>query len=144
MRYGIFLVTALLLVGCATPTPKTLYPTGGSRSDGMVELSYEYGAFEQPQVNQEQGLVAARSRCRAWGYGDAEAFGSIKQQCQQVNGYGSCLRATVTIPYQCTGSPEQRAAPIVNIPPTPPKYNKKRIEKGEQEYRDTLSKTTNK
>jgi YecR-like lipoprotein len=75
-RTMLLLLPALLSSGCATV--KTLEATGGSRSDGTVELSYEYGSLEAPQVQWEQGLVTARERCAAWGYSDAEAFGGEK------------------------------------------------------------------
>ena len=42
-----------------------------------------------------------------------EAFGGTTTQCQAYNGYGNCLRAFVTVPYQCTG------ADAVPAPPTP-------------------------
>jgi hypothetical protein len=89
-----------VLAACATN--KELVPTGGSRADGVVDLSFEFGGFEQPVVNRDQGLVAARARCAAWGYADAEPFGGEKRQCQFSNQYG-CGRWLVTISYQCTG-----------------------------------------
>ncbi len=93
---------AVSMSGCAVQ--KTLTPTGGSRSDGVVRLSYVLNMFEKPVVNYSQGLEAARQRCMAWGYSDAEAFGGATQQCQQFNGYGNCVSALVTLEYQCTGA----------------------------------------
>ncbi|MFL1802815.1 YecR family lipoprotein [Plesiomonas shigelloides] len=92
---------ALFAAGCTSV--KTLQATGGSRADGVVELSYEYGMFETPQVQWEQGLVTARERCQAWGYSNAEAFGGTTSACQAFNGYGNCVRALVTAKYQCIG-----------------------------------------
>lgn len=47
------LITGLLisafLTGCAAP--KNWAATGGSRADGTIKLSYEYGMFENPQVS---------------------------------------------------------------------------------------------
>jgi hypothetical protein len=83
MKRTMLLISALLLSsGCATI--KTLEATGGSRSDGTVELSYVYGALEAPQVQWEQGLLTARERCARWGYSDAEAFGGKRElaSCQ--------------------------------------------------------------
>jgi len=97
------LVAALVLgvTGCATV--KTLQATGGSRADGVVDLSYEYGMFEQPIVDQNQALLTATGRCQAWGYSGAEPFGGTKSVCQQSSGSGGCLRFLVTVAYQCTG-----------------------------------------
>lgn len=100
---------ATAMTGCAVQ--KELVPTGGSRSDGTVELSFEYGLFEQPKVDGAQGAQAAAQRCRAWGYSDAEAFGGSKQHCVAHDMYGSCVRMQVTVPYQCIGRPEATSAP---------------------------------
>jgi YecR-like lipoprotein len=96
--------TVVLVVGIAgCASVKTLEATGGSRSDGTVELSYEYGSLEAPQVQYEQGLLTARERCAAWGYSDAEAFGGQKETCQ-IPGTYRCLRFFVTVTYQCIAS----------------------------------------
>ena len=91
------LIVLLLLQGCAVT--KQLVPTGGSRADGTVTLAFEYGIFEAPQPDAQQGLSTARQRCAAWGYDDATPFGGAQQQCihapytkdnfQSPNG-GSC------------------------------------------------------
>jgi len=94
-------ILALLFTLSACSTVKTLQATGGSKSDGVVDLSYEYGMFEKPQVDLSQGLQQALSRCQAWGYSTAEAFGGSTSQCQSRNGYGNCVRELVTIKYQC-------------------------------------------
>jgi len=99
MKTSMVLVVFIGLVGCATQ--KELIPTGGSRSDGVVELSYEYGMFEKPEVDMDQGWAAATEACSAWGYSEARAFGGQTQECQAYNGYGNCVRALVTMKYQC-------------------------------------------
>jgi len=94
------IATATLLLGCSTN--KTLVPTGGSRSDGTIELSYEISSLQKANLDSAQGLEAARSRCRAWGYSDAEPFGGEKRACQQQSSYG-CAQWFVTVTYQCLG-----------------------------------------
>jgi hypothetical protein len=102
MRRGFVLVTALVgLAGCATVSQ--MAATGGSRADGIVRLSYEYGAFNKVQIDEVTALETARQRCVTWGYKDAEAFGGVTRQCQASNMYG-CVRWTVTKEYQCTGA----------------------------------------
>ncbi|HEY0684618.1 MAG TPA: YecR family lipoprotein [Steroidobacter sp.] len=91
-----------MLPACAVQ--KTLVPTGGSRSDGTVELSYDVRMFETAKVDFQQGATVAAQRCQAWGYSDAQAFGGQKTHCHQYNGYGSCLNATVSVQYQCIGA----------------------------------------
>ena len=89
------LITVLLGVG-GCKTNKILQATGGSRSDGVVELSYVTGGFEQPVVDWNQGLATASERCRAWGYSSAEPFGGGKSTCLQYNQYG-CIRQQVIL-----------------------------------------------
>lgn len=91
---------ALLLQGCAAQ--KTMVPTGGSRADGTVKLSYEYGMFEAPKVDMAQGTVAANKRCGSWGYTGAEPFGGETRTCNSYGG-GGCNRWLVTVEFQCTG-----------------------------------------
>ncbi|SHL76349.1 YecR-like lipoprotein [Roseovarius marisflavi] len=86
----------------ACEAPKTPVPTGGSRSDALVELSYDVGPYEQAVVDWDTAQASAVKRCRAWGYSKADPFEGVREQCQQFNGYGSCMRGTVTRTYQCT------------------------------------------
>ena len=90
----------LTLQGCAVQ--KQLVATGGSRADGTVKMAYEFGMFEQPVINMEQGAVSAAQRCKSWGYTGAEPFGGQTKQCSSYSG-GGCARWTVTVEYQCTG-----------------------------------------
>lgn len=93
------LVLIAIISGCATV--KVPVPTGGSKSDGTIELSYQVGGFEKPVVDWNQALITATEKCRAWGYSSAEAFGGTKSQCQATNEYG-CIQWFVTATYQCT------------------------------------------
>jgi hypothetical protein len=95
----LFLWALICLTGCATQ--KTLVPTGGSRADGTIELSYEHGEFEKPVLDPAQGKVAAKARCKAWGYQDSEAFGGERQSCEMRGGFGGCHQWLVTVKYQC-------------------------------------------
>ncbi len=100
-HWGLALCVVLALAGCARK--KDLIPTGGSRADGTVDLSYELGLYEKPVLDPEKGLIIARQRCAAWGYTGAEAFGGEKRQCQAFYG-GDCIRWFVTMTYQCLGA----------------------------------------
>lgn len=100
-RKTVTVLIALFLVGGCAVT-KVPQPTGGSKSDGVVELSYEYGTFEKPVVKWGEADRAARDRCSAWGYTDAERFGGGTRECNNYSG-GTCNRWLVTVSYQCTG-----------------------------------------
>lgn len=100
----VLVVAALGVSGCATTKEWTA--TGGSRSDGVVKLSYQYGLFEAPQVSAQQGLELAKSRCAAWGYSGAEAFGGVTRACNNLDSTG-CNSWLVTAEYQCLGSLEK-------------------------------------
>ena len=95
-------VTAIVFTGCAVV--KVPQATGGSKSDGVIEMSFDYGLFEKPQVDWNQALVTAKHRCEAWGYQEAEAFGGATNKCEAYNAYGNCVHVLVTMKYQCTGS----------------------------------------
>lgn len=98
LKLFIPLLALALLSGCASS--KTMQATGGSKSDGTIELSYEYGPFEQPQVDLTAAQRTASLRCQAWGYSSAEAFGGGLSQCVAPGG-GMCNVTRVTHSYQC-------------------------------------------
>ena len=96
----------VLLVGLsvsACESIKTPTPTGGSRADGTINLSYEVRMFEKPVIDWAVANNTASQRCQAWGYTKAEPFGGQQSHCQYYNGYGNCTLATVTVTYQCIG-----------------------------------------
>lgn len=95
-------IIAVLLGGCAVT--KDWSATGGSRSDGVVRLSYEVSEFEQAQLNEQQGINLATQRCKTWGYTGAEAFGGVTRQCNARGGFGGCASWVVTKEYQCLGT----------------------------------------
>lgn len=89
----------IILSGCATPT--TMSATRGSKADGIVEMSFEYGEFQQPVIDPDQGMEAAIKRCKAWGYSKAEPFDGGINTCVLPGGFGGCFRMRTTISYQC-------------------------------------------
>lgn len=120
MRVGsLLLIGAAILAGCATVSE--MAATGGSRSDGIVRLSFEAGMFDKIDINELAALHTARLRCNSWGYSSAEAFGGHTRQCQQSSGYG-CMRWLVTKEYQCTNGatlappPVATAVPVIGQP----------------------------
>jgi len=102
----LLLVTFLtfFLFGCAVT--KEYAATGGSRSDGIIKLSYEQRTFEVPNVNEQQGLNLARVKCKGWGYSDAESLGGITRTCND-SGLTQCHQWLITKEYQCLGSLEK-------------------------------------
>ncbi len=103
-KHLVILVIVLLnITGCATP--KKWSAIGGSRSDGVVKLAFEYGLGEKPVLDNQQGLDLAKAKCLAWGFKDAEAFGASTEKC---NGNpNDCSYWLVTKEYQCLGSLEK-------------------------------------
>ncbi len=96
-------VAVIYFAGCAVQ--KEWAATGGSRADGVVELSFEYGKFQTPTVDDAQGVTIASATCAEWGYPGAKAFGGQTKVCNQPSG-GGCAGWLVTKKYQCTGSPK--------------------------------------
>lgn len=97
MKKIITLLFVISLIGCSVH--KQWVPTGGSKADGTVKMSYEIGSFQRPILDAQQGIESAKSRCQAWGYRNAEPFGGQVNTCLG-NGYG-CNRKLVTAEYQC-------------------------------------------
>lgn len=82
-----------------------LVSTGGSRADGTVNLSYEYGFFQQPVLDETLAETAANQSCSGWGYTGSKPFGGRVEKCELTDGNGACMRFLVTVTYQCTGAP---------------------------------------
>ena len=102
MRTTILLSAAVaLLAACAVDTPKTPLPTGGSKADGSVDMSFEVNYLENPIVDWDSARLGATSRCQAWGYKSADPFEGTRTECNSRDGYGTCLQAFVTRTYQC-------------------------------------------
>ena len=90
----------VILSGCAVQ--KTPVCTGGSRADGTVDMAYEYGMFEVPEVNWQVAANTAQRRCMNWGYKNAESFGGGMSNCISYSSSG-CNKWRVTNTFQCTG-----------------------------------------
>ena len=99
-KYITAIFTCFILSSCAIPVTKTVQATGGSKSDGIIELSYSFRRFEKPIVDWGNALSTAKERCSAWGYKNAESLGGQKNSCQAYDGYG-CIEMLVTVNYQC-------------------------------------------
>ena len=128
MKYKLALISSSLILfaaGCATVSQ--MQATGGSRADGIVKLSFEYGMFDKVQLDEASALQTARQRCSVWGYTDAESFGGVTRQCQQYSMSLGCTHWFATREYQCTtgsaGTPQvvqplSIAQPGLPAPPT--------------------------
>jgi len=102
MKHLFFAVVGILLASCTTNVPKELVATGGSKADGVVELSYQYNELETPIVDKAKGQETAEKRCKAWGYKRADPFGGEKIICNISPGaWTSCGNYIGTIQYQC-------------------------------------------
>lgn len=112
-RTGLLLVVCSLvcLAGCAAkPVEKDWVAVGGSRSDATIRLGYTYNPQQEvPKLNHQQALQLATQKCQAWGYGRAEEFGSIMENCAQM-AYDQwtgpyCVRMNAVAEFQCIGAP---------------------------------------
>lgn len=78
MKVKVLLAIQLgLALACATV--KEWHATGGSRADGVVRLSYEYGGLEIPQTSVQQAQQLARAR-------DARPGGQRRVSMHRVSG----------------------------------------------------------
>lgn len=100
MKSEITAVALCLVLGACT-TNVTPLATGGSRADGTVVVSYQYGMFEQPVVDWSKATNSAIARCKAWGYRKATPFEGAENKCLAFNGYGNCVQTQVNTTFQC-------------------------------------------
>lgn len=98
------LVVSTFIAGCTT---YKVWSEGDSDSDdGIVRLTYEYGKYESPQVDERAGVEYAKERCRDWGMpANAQRKG---EQRQCVSGdEASCSRWLVIREYRCLRDPKK-------------------------------------
>ena len=112
MKKILTLLTMALIIGatsgCAKKVMKSWAAAGGSRADATVQVGFVYNPqTEIPEVTEYQGRRVAEEKCRFWGYPEAEPFGMVKKQCQQIvyNAFAGpqCVEILVTQEYQCLG-----------------------------------------
>ena len=60
--------------GCVQVISTTPVATGGSRGDGIVEMSYDFAPGPTIQPNWPAASGEALRRCQAWGYTKVESF----------------------------------------------------------------------
>lgn len=97
----ILIAASTTLAGCATPVVPTV--SGGSRADGVVVLTGDYGLWKKGEIDWREALVDAKAACQGWGYRDAKAFDRYQWRCTSDTPIG-CANTQVTLRFQCTGS----------------------------------------
>jgi hypothetical protein len=96
MRRALVLL-ALTVAGCTTY--KLWSESDADERTGMIQLSYEYRRFENPQVDERGGIEMAKERCIGWGFTGARREGE-ENTC--VDGTkGDCAKWRVTREYRC-------------------------------------------
>ncbi|WP_338734730.1 YecR family lipoprotein [Klebsiella michiganensis] len=98
MRYLGLMAVVLSLSACSTVTDMSA--TGGSRADGVVEMSYEYALGQPVKIDRLKAQESASRRCQSWGYKSAESFDDGLRTCID-NGMLGCNGYRVTVRYQC-------------------------------------------
>jgi S1-C subfamily serine protease len=73
----------------------------GSRADGTLTLVYEYSHYERPIVQWDVAKQSTISKCKSWGYFDAEFFELGTKECISRAPAGNCLAWQVTYKCQC-------------------------------------------
>ncbi len=92
-----FVLLALAVTACTTY--KLWSETDSDERAGMIQLSYEYRRFENPQVDDRGGNDLAKERCLGWGYVGARREGE-ENKC--LDGTKSdCSKWRVTREYRC-------------------------------------------
>ena len=97
---GIAAVSLLLISACATDN--TFRPTGASRAEGIVQLSYNYDLSDRPDLDWHSAENIAEERCINWGYSSAVKAGNGQQACLAQDVFGRCRSFQVNVNYHCT------------------------------------------
>jgi hypothetical protein len=109
MKRAIPVLFAILCLSACAETQKDWAATGGNLAEGTIELSYEYGEFEEPHVDEAQAEVVANSTCHEWGYSSFRAFGRPIKKCNRLGGFfGGCASWIVTRQYRCISAASRR------------------------------------
>jgi len=102
-RLTLLLVATTTLAGCGTMPGFNSYKmwteTAADRDAGLVQLSYEYKKWENPQPDERAAISLARERCGDWGFRDAARKGEDRQCLEGSD--KDCGRWQVTREYQC-------------------------------------------
>ncbi len=111
----LMIIVLVLLAGCVPLQPIEVGVTSGSKSDGNIIISAQYpggpqsllGDKRRPQMFTEDQRQMAVKRCAAWGYTDAQPFGSSVTKCINMGHdliLGNfCITSEISVVYQCTG-----------------------------------------
>lgn len=100
MKIILSAISVLLVSSCAT-APTALTPSGGSKSDAIVEMSYSTGMFSSLVIDWNATDIAAADRCTNWGFNGAEKLGGGTKRCVERYDQDDCLRYEHVYKYQC-------------------------------------------
>ncbi len=98
-NYFLFILT-VFVSGCVV-TVVNPQATGGSRSDAIIELSFNHRMFENYVIDKDKSHATALRKCKIWGFTDTEPFGGTTTSCARYNYANNCVEYKVSIPYQC-------------------------------------------
>jgi hypothetical protein len=87
----------LAVAGCTTY--KLWKESDADEQSGMIQLSYEYRNFENPQVDERAAVDMARERCAGWGYKNVGRNGE-ERICQDGT-KSDCSKWKVVREYRC-------------------------------------------
>lgn len=93
LKMSLAAIVVLTVSGCATPNGWGA--VGGSKSDAVVRLSYEFADNQLP--DEDDGLKLAKERCGYWGFSGAKAFDVETRTCIDEQ----CSSYTIIKEYQC-------------------------------------------
>jgi hypothetical protein len=98
MRTALLGFLILAVTGCTTY--KLWTESDSDQQAGTIQLSYDYGRFESPQVDERAGIEMARERCAGWGFANAQRHGQESACLEGTK--ADCKKWRVTRDYSCT------------------------------------------
>jgi len=95
-----FLGLAFLLALSSCTVKKRLSIVDGSKADGTLTLAYEIQANQKAKFILEEARQEAKTKCKQWGYSDAEIFNTGLRECMEYRDE-RCRRYIVKYKCQC-------------------------------------------
>lgn len=97
----LYILFCLCVFATSCKTIVYMDTTGGSKSGGVVELSYNTSWIDIPEVQWEDAQRKAVNTCKDWGYRSAKRFGAGIKDCTGYDEQLGCTDWRIIYKYQC-------------------------------------------
>ena len=101
----IILMSFFTITACSTNHKVNLTSevNSSSKADGIVNLIYSFGTFEDRNIEDKKNLDKAIKICNYWNYNSAEvsSFKISENRCHSIDYTGKCNGVVINKEFQC-------------------------------------------